>query len=107
MENNVWERMPRSSPMLRMTNSTSPRVFIKTPTAVASRHDIPLILAATSEPHNLPMIASAIMTAQYIHIRAPEIRKKLERSPVKAKKRGSRSVTTKASQRFQRSRDNS
>jgi hypothetical protein len=46
-----------SKPIFRITNSINPRVFMSTPIAAASRHGIPIILAAIIEPPNFPVIA--------------------------------------------------
>ena len=40
---------PLSTPMLSTTSSTSPRVFISAPSANASRHEKPCVLAIATE----------------------------------------------------------
>src|SRR5262249_20066294 len=48
MENRAGEMMCRSSPTLRMTSSTSPLVFTRTPTARDSRQGMPLARTHTA-----------------------------------------------------------
>ena len=43
-----------------MISSISPRVFMSTPSAHASRHPRPVIRAASAEPPNLPRVATPI-----------------------------------------------
>ena len=62
--NSAGEITPMSRPTLSTTSSMSPRVFISVPIAQESRHDIPLVRAASAEPPSLPKTATAMMSAQ-------------------------------------------
>jgi hypothetical protein len=59
--NRRGEITPRSRPMLSTISSISPRVFINTPSAVASRHPIPIHRAATALPPSFPTTATAVI----------------------------------------------
>ena len=64
MENSAGEMTLMSRPMLRTTSSIRPRVFIRMPRAVASRHFIPPSRAAKPLPPTFPRIATPTMRAQ-------------------------------------------
>ena len=53
---------PRSRPMLSTINSTSPRVFIRMPSAALSRQSRPMAFAASVVPPNFPTVATTMMT---------------------------------------------
>ena len=85
--------------MLRMTSSIRPRVFIRTPIAPASRHDRPVSARgqrrsrrtcrrrrrAMHQPGDSPTVSTPLSSPMLV------------RSPVKAKKSGSRNTTVKSS----------
>ena len=48
MVNRAGDRTPRSSPAFRITSSTNPRVFIRTPRASESLHVIPVVFGGES-----------------------------------------------------------
>lgn len=90
MEKTVGEITLISNPMLRMTNSIRPRVFISTPNPAPSRQDIPATRAAIMDPPSFPAIATRMISAQQNHMAGPLTRLMLVRSPVKAKNTGSK-----------------
>ena len=71
MENSAGEITPISKPMLRMTNSIRPRVFISVPSPAASRSGMPLSQEARVDPPSLPTVATKMIRPQYIHICGP------------------------------------
>ncbi len=63
IEKTAGESIPRSKPMLRITNSTNPRLFIKIPKALASRLLMPIDRAASIAPSHFPATATAKIIA--------------------------------------------
>ncbi len=99
IENSAGEMTPISSPMLRMTNSIRPRVFINVPRPAASRRGMPVSQAANVDPPNFPTVATRMISPQYIHICGPLTSPTLVRNPVNAKNNGSKRVTVMVSNR--------
>ena len=64
MEKSAGEITFRSSPMLRITSSIKPRVFISIPSEVASRQLSPPTRAAMLVPPSFPKTATAIIKMQ-------------------------------------------
>ena len=58
---------PSSRPMLRMTSSISPRVFMRMPMAADSRQSSPHARAASIDPPNFPRHATPITTPVMSH----------------------------------------
>jgi len=93
IENRAGEMTPMSRPMLRMTSSIKPRVFIKMLKPAASLVGIPVMRAAIMEPPSLPTIATAMMATQYVHMPGPRITLILVLRPVRAKNNGNNTTT--------------
>src|ERR1700728_321887 len=64
MEKRAGEMIFRSRPILRITNSIRPRVFINVPRPAASRQDMPLSRAAAIDPPNFPPAAARMISPQ-------------------------------------------
>ncbi len=99
MVKTCWEMTPRSYPMLSTMSSIRPRVFIKMPTALASRHLRPVRRAATELPPNFPRVATPMMAAVTSHSEGWLTSPIWVRSPEKAKNSGSSIPTATVSMR--------
>ena len=93
MENSAGEMIFRSRPMFRITSSISPRVFMRTPMTEASRHPSPQARPASAEPPNFPAQATRMIRIVSSHSSGLLSRPICVRSPVYAKKIGSRKIT--------------
>ena len=74
IEKTVGEMTPRSKPMLSTTSSIRPRVFIRMPSALASRQLSPVRRAAIALPPNLPAQAIRMMTRHSPQLSAESMR---------------------------------
>ena len=104
MANSAGEMTRSSSPMFKTMSSMRPRVFMRTPSAEASRQPMPVSRAAIAEPPNFPIEATPMMARQTSHSAPVETRPISVRMPVKAKNAGNRRTTTMSSRRSVRSR---
>ena len=76
------EITPKSKPTLSTMSSINPRVFIKTPSAAASRVPIPVSRAMQKLPPNLPRQATAISVAHKSQSCRPTTSPSWVRSPL-------------------------
>ena len=97
--NSVGEMTFISSPIFSTISSIRPRVFISTPSADESRQLSPVIRAAIALPPNLPIDATAMISAHIIHCSYPLTSPICVRRPVYAKNAGSNSTITMSSRR--------
>ncbi len=93
------EIMPRSSPMFSTISSVKPRVFISAPIAAESRSEKRLKRAAAIAPTNFPTIATAIRSSVSSQSSGRFSALTSVLRPVTTKKSGSRTRTTKFSNR--------
>src|SRR6185437_14208238 len=91
--NSDGDRIPRSSPAFRITNSTNPRVFIKAPKPAESLQFIPVSLAVKAAPASFPATAIAMIASAYSHITLSVNKSMRVRRPVSAKNSGSKRAT--------------
>ncbi len=83
--------------MLSTMSSIRPRVFIRIPSADASRQRRPVARAASALPPNLPRHAAAMTIAHIPHACAESRRPVCVRRPLYAKNSGNSSTTTRSS----------
>src|SRR5262245_43247405 len=96
------DRAPKSYPIFSTINSIKPRAFMSAPSDNESYQFIPAHRAAKALPPNFPAIATAITPAHINQSDQVFSKPTCVRSPVKAKKSGSRKQEVKTSNRLVR-----